>query len=86
MDKKGMTWQQLALAIIAIIVVVIVIILFRSGGEKGFGFAENLISGLEKDTDGDGVKDSLDQCNGEPNSQTPQTVNEKGCIDNFVIA
>ena len=75
-----MTWQQLALAIIAIIVVVIVIILFRKGGEKGFGFAENIIEGLgeDKDKDGDGVRDTLDRCNVAP--APGQKVDDNGCI------
>ena len=85
MDKKGMTWQQLALAIIAIVVVVIVIILFRRGGERGFGFTDSLIGGLEKDTDGDGIKDSLDQCNEAQDTQKPPVrVDENGCTITWV--
>lgn len=71
MNKKGITWEQLVLAIIAVIVVVLVILWFRSGGEKGFKFTEEKIGQLGTDGDSDGVADIIDQCAG----------GEKGKVD-----
>ncbi len=60
-NKKGMTWQQIVLAIIAVIVVVVVVMFFRSGSEKGFNFASDKIDALG-DCDDDGVADLYDKC------------------------
>lgn len=79
-NKKGMTWEQLVLAIIAIVVVVLVIIWFKSGGEKGFGFASEKTDELKAgDTDGDGVPNIIDACNGAKDSQINLKVDAKGC-------
>lgn len=63
LDKKGIAWQTLALAIIAIVVVILVILWFRGSGERGFGFLGEKIGEL-KDTDKDGVADMFDKCEG----------------------
>lgn len=87
-DKKGdLTWQQIALAIVAIVVVILVILWFRSGGEKGFGFVGQKIGEL-KDCDGDKVADMFDKCpckegsvdNEGCLSKTPSDA-DKGCTD-----
>jgi hypothetical protein len=64
-NKKGMTWQQIVLAVIAVVVVVVVVMFFRSGSEKGFGFAEGKIGELG-DCDKDGVADLYDKCDCDP--------------------
>ena len=60
-NKKGMTWQQIVLAIIAVIVVVVVVMFFRSGSEKGFEFASDKIDALG-DCDDDGTANLYDKC------------------------
>jgi len=60
-NKKGITWQQLVLAILAVFVVVLVIVWFKGGGEKGFEFVKGKIGELE-DSDKDSVADMFDKC------------------------
>jgi hypothetical protein len=64
-DKKGMTWQQIVLAIIAVIVVVVVVMFFRSSSEKGFNFASDKIDNLV-DCDDDGISNLYDKCPNNP--------------------
>lgn len=64
-NKKGMTWQQIVLAIIAVIVVVVVVMFFRSSSEKGFNFASDKIDALG-DCDDDGFADLYDKCDCDP--------------------
>ena len=63
MNKKGMTWEQILLAVIALTVVVLVIFWFRRSGEQIFQGTEQQIKNIQGgDSDGDGVADFLDKC------------------------
>jgi len=66
MNKKGMTWEQIVLAIIAVVVVVLVIWWFRSGGDKAYGQVDDKLSGLG-DCDNDNVANMFDKCICDPN-------------------
>jgi len=79
MNKKGITWQQLAIAIITIVAVLLIIMWFRTSGERAKDFVGNKIGDLETDTDGDGIVDAVDQCSGAENSQKDVTIDSKGC-------
>ena len=79
-NKKGMTWQQIMLAVIAVVVVVVVIMFFRSGSEKGFGFAEGKIGEL-CDSDGDGVADLYDKCDCDTSVGEEWTATKNGSED-----
>ena len=59
--KKGMTWEQILLAVIALVVVVLVVLWFRGGGEKAFGQVGEKIDSLG-DCDEDGVANMFDKC------------------------
>ncbi|MBU0456625.1 MAG: hypothetical protein ABH824_03925 [Nanoarchaeota archaeon] len=70
-SKKGMTpWQVITALLISVVVVILVLMFFRRSGEKGFGFAEDKITGLSTDLDGDGVPDAVDKCVGAKDEQT----------------
>jgi len=59
--KKGMTWQQLVLGILALVVVFLVIYWFSGGGTKAFGEIGKKISGTG-DCDGDKIANLFDKC------------------------
>jgi len=66
MNKKGMEmWWILAGAALAIFAVIILALVFKSSGEKGFGFIDKNIEGLN-DCDKDRVADIYDKCKYDP--------------------
>ncbi|MAF99306.1 MAG: hypothetical protein CMH61_01720 [Nanoarchaeota archaeon] len=80
MNKKGIVWQQIMMAIIAIVVVVLVIFWFRQSGDKAVEGPSGVLDELSSDVDGDGVKDFFDKCDdGITDSQKNVNVNDKGC-------
>lgn len=63
LGKKGITWEQILLAVIALTVVFLVIFWFRRSGEQIFTGTEQQIQRIQAgDSDGDGVADFLDKC------------------------
>jgi len=76
--KKGLTWQQLALAIIALMVVVMVIWWFQKAGSKGIGGIGEKIDDLG-DCDNDQVANMFDKCPCDPVGNNPLL---DGCPDN----
>ncbi|MFH1682956.1 MAG: hypothetical protein ABIA37_04115 [Candidatus Woesearchaeota archaeon] len=60
-NKKGMTWEQIMLAVIALIVVVLVVLWFRGGGDKAFDQVGKQIDNLG-DCDNDKVANMFDKC------------------------
>lgn len=63
LGKKGITWEQILLAVIALTVVFLVIFWFRRSGEQIFAGTEQQIKNIQGgDSDGDGVADFLDKC------------------------
>ncbi len=66
MNKKGMEmWWIIGAAVLALLAVIFLAIIFKSSGEKGFGFIDKNIEGLN-DCDKDRVADLYDKCKYDP--------------------
>ncbi len=66
--------QIIILFIILAVVAGIVIYIFITSSGKQVGVIEKKIGGLEKDTDGDGLADTIDPCPCDTNNNLPCSI------------